>query len=413
MLSSSNPTFFKANRLNDYRKQQNADQPLTKEAKRFSAIKAPCYGATNSLGPYQLESKKISPLKIYYLAPHPLSEYFALEVLLELGLMTPKVRIVTAHPSFSPLCHDEKQPDYYIATKGLDDYIPMLAVRHDLPLKQHEDDLSPLRKQYQIDIAKQVIFDHATKQSLKISGPLFASHLLASLINDRDFGANYLNLGLVRQGQRFFAAAIDKERAKFDGCSYAKAYKPKSPLFTSSTKEQQLAVVVAIQQSLLADESGQCAFERVFYYSRVKATQALASKAAAYWDAFKLSAQSLVDFFQAQEGNNLQTFAVREKLRSWIAAQVLQQLNLSKDIPSHVAKQMIAHIIEDLRGPYYQTYFFDIKQGEISSADVDNGELISAISKAMVQEWQLDAPTKHDSSLVENPKSEIIYRQAP
>lgn len=412
MLSSSNHALFKTHRLNDYHKQHKTDQPLIKDARNFVATKAPCFGATNSFGPHLLQNKKKTTTPIYYLAPHTSCEYFALEVLLTLGMITPKARIVSAHPSLPLLCHDESQPPYYMATKGLDNYIPMLAVRHDLPLKQHEEDLGGLRKQYQIDMSKQVIIDHENKKTLKISGPLFASHLLASLINDRDFGANYLNLGLVKYGHRFYAASIDKERATFDGRHYEASYKPKSPLFTTTTKDQQLAVVVAIKRSLACDEHGLCPFERIFKDSRVKATNELSANAEKYWQALKQSAQSMVEFFYAQEANDFESFGLRETWREAIADKALQLLNLPKDISSHDEAQLKQHIVQDLRGPYYQALFIDTKLAQIGEADMDNHQLILAIAKEMALECPGQAVTVKAPSMAENPKEETHYCQS-
>jgi hypothetical protein len=166
------------------------------------------YRGRESFGPYLKQSKKENIYKHYYIAPHAVDEYFALEVLQYLGVDTPKGRFVL----------QKKQGRIFVrmATKSISHYIPrdgvilenMTAHQKKKEKIYDQDDgqeevpaLVTMRSRYRLDIRRQLFRDLKEKKEYKISGNLFAFDLMLTLIADPDAMA-YTNYGFQIEGNR-------------------------------------------------------------------------------------------------------------------------------------------------------------------------------------------------------------------
>lgn len=371
-------------RQNDFKVMEaESKKPLAMDASRCRPAKDDAivtYGGTSAKGPYLKKSSKSDRHKIFFVAQHRFNEYFAIEVLLRLGIRTPKARIIG---------------NQYVATKGIEGYIPMIGVRHDLTIAYSKDKLTSIRQQYKIDTEKQIIID-SQKREYKISGNAFAANIAAILIQDADFQCDGCNFGLTRVGNRFYAAAIDKDKVSFNGRDYREGYTDK--LFQSQTHEQSFYIIYQVFQALSKNADGICDFDKIFLNTRVMATPKLAEISKEACDNLKLTAQSLLNHYHKKYGEKfLVEFADREQIRIKIAAQLIKAMNLDASWE--------ALIVEDLRGPYYQNLFHDKNKRMISEHDLVNKKLINKINddiqKEMGQSFQPTDPIK-ESKLSEN-----------
>lgn len=337
-------------RINDYKKQSTPpNKSLKKDGRLFSPAKTFYYEGESSLGPHV---KQGTSNKLFYLAPHGINAYFAYEILLCLGVITPKARVAHQYPG-----KDFKLN--LLATKALTDYIPVAAIyNHHLCVKLDKR----ISDRYQLDCKKQVILDLVEGKEHKISGHFFVSDILAAVLHDGDFQPNGCNVGFIRKGNRFYTAAIDKEKVRFDGKYYGDNLKATRPSFTyhpaTITRhflDQALAVISAIQQALTISDDGLCDIDRIFGYSRVKSALS-AGEAKLMCLNFKGTALTLLDYYKSLYGKECLTeFTEREKIREQIAIAVIEQIHLEN---SNVSLDEIKSIIiEDLRGPYYRAYF--------------------------------------------------------
>lgn len=90
-------------RKNDYEKAPVSHKPLSKYFSIFTATKQAFFlPGTTSLGPF-LKPKKSNQSALYFLAPHNLNEYFASELLLRIGILTPKCRVLIGREEEYPL----------------------------------------------------------------------------------------------------------------------------------------------------------------------------------------------------------------------------------------------------------------------------------------------------------------------
>ena len=306
---------------------------------------------TVKLGSQSKKSSKTDTVKPYYVANHNRHEYFVLEYFQRFGIVTPKARFIDAEHK------GERGP---IATKSIAGYIPMVAVRHDIPLEGdalNDKNLVALRERYKIDIESQLITDLKENKQYKISGNLFGTDVATTLVNDKDLGPDSYNLGLVRRGDRFYAAAIDKDVDCFAGLPYRTLEAHVSTvledeLFQSKTREQTIAIVYEIYQAYLKGD-----FDKITTNERVKATKMIAGECEVLCENIKASALSLLAHFRKEYGRNfIQEYEEHEASRNAIADKVIEQLEpyLSESINQH---DLRCDIIEDLRGPYYQKLF--------------------------------------------------------
>lgn len=491
-------------RKNDYEKSSLSHESLTKYFSLFTPTKQTFFvPGTTSLGPHLKPKKQSNKSVLYYLAPHNLVEYFASEILLRIGILTPKCRILTGEEEENPLVpyeiimisldEDEKiedsklykiatsrgnrpilikhgkqillygtpnasqweisllesdvfselefrlpgdypyimssklvTPSMYkeialkkahipplIASKSIDGFIPIDLVRR---FGRRGDRLGPrnfdylrdnesskyLKDRYELDIEKQIVYDHVEKKNYRISGNLFGSDIAALLICDYDFQSDGQNFGIVKVGARFYAAAIDKEAAKFEGKSYQELAKILSDrfindfLYKSRMDDQVIAVVYQIAQALTQDIRGQCDFDRIFSNPRVNATHQLFMSPDERCANVKKTAASIVEHYQHIYGETfLEKYSDRDTLRKQIAYQVMANIDCSDCTHNYEAIKHI--IVEDLRGPYYRHLFSDQSKQLISNSDIDNSELLKVILTDVVEEYGLSICNKGTS----------------
>ena len=331
-------------RKNDYKKKELGYQSLSKKLSLFKpAEQNILMPGSHSLGPYVKSNDSL-----YYLAPHKFNEYFASEILLRLGILSPKCGMVfvededkstipydiliiswdekediditklhkiTSHKGYRPtlIKQGEKillygapnasqwkltelQNEVFselkfrkpgdityimdsksvasaiykeialkkahmpsiIASKSLDGFIPMQLIRRngrsgEKLTPRHFDYLNAQQRavynRYQLDITNQMIYDHVEHKAYRISGNLFGTDIAALLICDLDFQSDGANLGVIKVGNRFYAAAIDKDAVRFKGESYevlAQKLSDRSTndfLYKSRMDDQLIAVV--------------------------------------------------------------------------------------------------------------------------------------------------------------------------
>lgn len=367
----------------DYEK--TSKKSLEKDYSKFDQTSRSAQGLTFSTGYHEKKGEG------YFVAQHSITEYFAFEVLLKVfGIITPKARVVSVTQDdmfFSQWKH------YIIASKLISHYIPMAAVRHDVPLNKKDKEIEELREKYKIEIEKQIIIDSSGRE-YKISGNLFASDIPIILLSDYDAQPSGNNLGLIQRGNRFEACAIDKECASFNGENFETLSRltfvaANDLLYRSRLLDQILSVVYEILQALKVGDNQECVFDKIFNNARVKATEALAKECKQYGENLKISAHSLVAHFEKIYGKDfLVSFSEREAIRHRIADIVLSDLSLSEEYRHY--------IVEDLRAPYYQAFFSDTNTDQrkrlITPADSENTELINAIIGEMRKELNLPPP---------------------
>jgi hypothetical protein len=487
MFSKSPPLF----RKNDYENTGKLHKPLAKSLSLFKPVKQEILTPGScSLGPY-LKQSTLAKESLYYLAPHNLIEYFASEILLRIGILTPKCRVlswqdeeivsipyelmmitldenkkidnarlyefvssrgyrpllikkgkqillfgtpnasqweITALQSevFSHLKFREPgdlhsiiykelvTPKMYkeiiskkahmppvIASKSIAEFIPIHLVRRfsrsGIKLGyRHFDYLhgksKELQERYELDIVKQVIHDHTEKKTYRISGNLFGSDIAALLICDYDFQSDGSNFGIVKEGSRFYAVAIDKEAVRFEGKSYEMLAKKLSDrfiddiLYKSRMDEQIMAVVYQIAQALVLDNNKQCAFDKIFSNPRVQATHQLFISPDERCVNIKKTAFSIVAHYEKIYGDNfLEKYSEREKIRMQIANQVLENFDFRDN--SRDFEMIKNNILEDLRGPYYAQLFSDQEKRLISKTDIDNKTLLMSILTDVSSEY--------------------------
>ncbi|MEO8401501.1 MAG: hypothetical protein ABI597_06845 [Gammaproteobacteria bacterium] len=310
---------------------------------------------------------------------HAPAEYFAMQVLIRLGIVAAKCRITT-----------DKDGIPMIASRAFEPYLPMAGVRAEVAISpEAQPHLHRIRCKYKFDIEKQLLRDLEEKKDYKVSGNTFGTDVAALLLGDFDLQPDCENLGLIRYGNRFYCAAIDKEKAVFAGYDYKTLDKivnsgnvpvAKDALYKFRLLDQELAVVNQIDSALVVTDS-QCDFDRIFRNKRVLRTPLLAKVSEIYCTNLKTSAQSLLDHYKTKLGENYLTeFAVREKYRATIADQICRGLSL----PSEAMKV----VIEDLRAPYYQEFFVNKKY--ITEADCKNEKLLDMLAQDFKAEFTLE-----------------------
>lgn len=371
------------------------------EGQRFGCSEERDYGP-------HLKTKKNKSKKLYYLSLRQVTvplkqipeEYFALEILNYLGINTPKARIT------SNVIAEAKEPrvEYITATEAILNFIPLSAFSpyYDESYQYaagYEPDRKlwvALRERYHFDCENQIFLDKQTNQKCKINHNMFGAHILAALIGDFDFGFHNANCGFVRKGNRFYAVAIDKEAARFEGQTYEYLVNLTSgaftdPIFESSTQDQILAIInrleIGLKRSVFVKRSD---FEKIFLNPRVLATEDLAVVCKTFFENFTITANSFIDHYKKVYGQDcLKEFTARENIRQQIAVKVIAELKLPNEF--------LEIIIEDLRAPYYQIYFKNKTQ--ISKDDADNSELLKAIIADLRVELNL--------TIIEEPKKSV------
>ncbi len=383
------------------------------------------YRGRESFGPFTRKTKIKKVRKKYYLAPHAKDEYFAMEILQFLGIDTPKTRFVFRKKSKKTVTH--------IATKSIPNYIPRdgvllegLSAYQIKKEEEYEQDSSQkelpallaMRKRYRLDIRRQVFRDVLLKKEYKISGNFFAFDVMLTLVADPDAMA-YTNFGFHIKDNRCFAVAIDKDQVKLRGFTYhelctkvdARIYEDNDAkkhvvnhIFYYREREQLLDVLYRLNDGLKLNRAGFSTFDQIFLNSRVQYTETLFQYPFdKKCENFKKSARSTLAFYEDKlEPHYLESYAHREKLRELLADMVLEELNVA-----HADKTFIHNtIVQDLRGPYYKSYFsgkYPLPKKIISDAewetsrhhscihvnDLKNNWLIRAVTRAVKKEFQL------------------------
>lgn len=372
-------------KLNDFKNTKlNSKTSLLKDITLFSKTTGPQYGGS-SLGPHlKVSSKKQS---IYYLAKHSLHEYFACEVLLVLGINTPKIRIV-----------DQLQDGYLMASQAIEDYIPIHVLRPDVS-NSLPSELQVWRDTYELDINNQLIINKIDGSSYKISGNLFTLDIAALFISDTDLQPKGNNIGFVKKDNRFYVVTIDKDRTAFKGSNYCQLFGRldddilDDKLFRAKTSEQLLFLLYQLSECLKLDTDGKCAFDKIFGNPRVENTSCLNKISTDYCRNIKKSANSIINHYKSTLGkNSLVQFAEREKIRGLLADKIIEQLE-SEGMRFDSAK--VKNILmEDLRAPYYAPCFLG---STISIADVnENPELIQKLLNDLTQELNYQSILRHN-----------------
>lgn len=357
-------------RKNDF--ENDAKKTLSKDSSLFDPMLPstahPQFGGLSSDGPHIKKSTKAE--KVYYLSPHQFNEYYACEIFTALGLVVPKIRTVTG-----------KQTK--IASKSLDGFIPMSQIRSDVPRNYK------ILRQYELDFKNQTLSQVYDKsKQYRISGNLFATHIASLLVADADLQPKNNNLGVIKLGNRFFGASIDKDKSSFLGWNYQQLYKyveeelMEDELFQACTLDQELVIIHKIQQSLAVGDKKSCTFDKIFLSERVKATDYLSEKCEEKLINFKKSAMSMLAHYQKKHGETyLELFLAREKIREKIVDAVLHAFDM--DLHSFMKIKNI--IVEDLRAPYYKIYFHD--KNAISHDDLTNSILKEVIIEDIRKEF--------------------------
>lgn len=379
------PIFKK--RTPDYRKHPQSTKPLEKDPNLFTkSTEEETYGGFGGALGLHNKATKSSDSKGYYLARHRDIEYLVMEVLCQLGLNTPKTRFLSKATDF-------KSSWKTVATLGLSGYIPMTAL---LDLFYYRDkkppkELQEINKLYRLNPQNQTIIDLKTGKEYKISGNLFASNIAGLFVQDNDFQAEGLNLGVVKQGNRFFAVLIDKDMCTIDGAPIERILRTitqdiiRSDIFNHTLTDQKLAIIDEISKIIEKKEESPI-LEQIFLSARV-----LNSNLSYDYNALtqmahdlKETGASIVSYFTKDDPAVLAGYRRREEIRASIADEVIEKLMLATKKPEKIDKEALkAIIIEDLRAPYYQTLY---KQDRLGKADVGNNNLINAIMNDQVQE---------------------------
>lgn len=365
-------------RKNDYLKGK-LHKSLVKDLSLFSKTNGSQYGGS-SYGPYLKKRTHCESRTLYYITAHNPAEYFALEVLQRIGFNTPVARIVTSHPLRRESVNlDGKQA---VATKGFHGYVPIQTVRPDEPKS------SEFGKQHTLDFINQII-TNSKGTKFKISGNLFALDIGAILLGDTDLQPRGNNIGFIKEGNRFYTVAIDKEHVVFNGNNYCQMSGRIDPvdhdkLFVHKLHDQRLFILSQIAGALHVDESGLCDFDRIFLNPRVTLTPCLADKCKIWCDNLKKTALSIIEHYKSAYGKDfLVHFNAREKMRSELADKVIAFLN-NASIDAQALKDII---MEDLRGPYYVSY---LTGNEFCDRDArDNPRLFNAIVADVAKEFNL------------------------
>lgn len=372
----------------DFQKNKKPGQPLSKDGSRLSKTNAPKYGGAENGGPVAIASSKGKDSSLYYVNIHGIQSYFAIEIVQFLGLNTPKTRLIEGKIK-DHLHHENNNRSAYFAAKGIPNLIPVGFMNRTGDPYPYQPGSNDIRRRYQLNTAEQTVCDKETHTPLRIAGHTYASFIIAKLIGDADFQEQDYNFNLARIGNRFYPVAIDKEGANFSGRIVEHLRWIDSDFKTYCQLDQQLAVALAIKNGLQPSADGVCDFDRIFLNPRVKATPFICERAETYLARFKVTAQSIIDIFLRRDAGIFAKFQQRENYRQAIANSVLEQLNLPRDLKNNELAKLI---IEDLRGPYYQAYFFSDNQ--ISAADCDNEDLIVRIMNDVAHEFGLSVKQK-------------------
>lgn len=300
--------------------------------------------------------------KIHYLGPHGPEAYFAYEIMAQLGIRTPKARVVSRKSTLTQASHT-------LATRSIDGYITMGEVRK-------------TGGAYALDIKNQVMQDQKG-HSYKISGNLFAADIVGILLGDTDFQSRTSNLGVKRVGNRFYAVAIDKEKASFSGKAFTELKSDpelsaitEDTLFQSRTLDQELYTVYKLSKAL---EGKNSPIDQIFLNSRVIQTPSLKTNNLVWLNKFKRSANSLIGYYKTKHGEDcLDRFVTREAIRLNIANIVIASLEINpKD------KEALKEVImEDLRGPYYE----------------NNENLVETVLSDIAKEFSLPLKSQHQQT---------------
>lgn len=388
-------------RINDFKnKRSNTKNSLLKDISLFSKTRGPQYGGSSLGSHLKTSSKKQS---VYYLAKHSLLEYFACEVLLAISINTPKIRII-AQP--------QGDQNYLMASQAIENYIPIRVFRTDVG-NSLPTELQILRDTYELDIENQIIINKIDGTIYKISGNLFTLDLAALFLSDTDLQPKENNIGLIKEGSRFYVVTIDKDCTAFKGSNYYQLHGRldddilEDKLFKAQTSEQSLFLINAIAECLTLDTDGKCNFDKIFENPRVSNTPYLNESSTTYCNNIKKSATSIINHYKKTLGDNiLFQFVEREKIRVLLADNVIQQLEL-KGMPFDAAKIKNV-LIEDLRAPYYAASFHEPL---ISMSDVnENPQLMQRLIDDLTNELNLKSGYSFD---LNKNLSEESMEQAP
>lgn len=369
-------------RKNDFKnKKSNNTSSLLKDISLFSKTTGPQYGGSSLGAHLKTSSKKHS---VYYLAKHNFLEYFACEVLLALGINTPKIRIIDLQ---------QGEQNYLMASQAIENYIPIHVLRPDVD-NSLPSELQILRDTYELNIENQLIINKFDGTIYKISGNLFTLDLAALFLSDTDLQPKGNNIGLIKKGNRFYAITIDKDLTNFNGSNYYQLHGRlddnilEDKLFKTQTSEQALFLIYAISVCLTLDTDGKCIFDKIFENSRVSNTRYLNEITATSCKNIKKSANSIINHYKNTLGETvLSQFAEREKVRSHLADNIIHQLELNGMLFDAAKVKNV--LMEDLRAPYYTSFFHEPL---ISQSDVnENPPLIQRLFDDLTNELNFES----------------------
>lgn len=208
--------------------------------------------------------------------------------------------------------------------------------------------------------------------------------------------------GLVRRGNRYYCAAIDKANASFTGGNYKEPVEILEPitddaLYTSAAIDQNFAFIQQIQAAAKPGADSLSDFDRIFFNPRVLKTLILANVCKEYCEKFRTSVAHALKYLLEGDFNPefQKDYAVREKYRAQFAGIILEKL---EPLPQHINPADIKKlIIEDLRGTCYENLFKEY--GLLSPKDFENEELINAVIHDFPQEFEIMPKEKPENSL--------------
>lgn len=362
-------------RKNDFLRTDKQNQPLKIDRQQIirPAHEVSITGGSATYGPYFVKRKPASKEKLYYISNHAVDdEYFALELLQYIGINTPKLRVTSG--SFQDSAYHSgihrRQSRGIAAVKSMDGYIPMFIL------------LTGIKGDAYLDIPTQrIVLKDYPQETFKISGQVFASFIAACLIDDSDFGFEDINFGMIRVGNRYYSAAIDKDCAQFNDAYINRILFRTLKIFKSVCLDQELFIISRLQQGLKNDASGICDFDRIFQNSRTQSTPEIAAHRLRKCVNLKARAQNIINLYLKKNPDCMHEFHQREVIRQKIAAQVLDNFNVGDDQAREVIRNII---LEDLRGPYYLEYFI---LDEISKKDMKNVSLLNVMTHDISKEF--------------------------
>lgn len=347
-------------------------------SERLQPTNAPRFGGMYSYGPQVKESHKGNEPQVYYIGPHKVEEYFATEMLNFVGVQVPKFRIADSDFQKS-------------ASKQLKGYIPMATF-----FSKNENllgtELGSIAARYELDLPNQLVRNKETGENHRLGGNFFAADIGAELIQDTDFQPHDFNYGVVFEGNKFRAVAIDKDqwtpflaRSSYDEIKKNTDYRLlDSPIFANRTDEQILSMVSGLNRLISPIHGDIAPIHYIFFNSRVQHEIEKGTFSREYLyvcmknmiDNVKL----IVEHYEDKLGRNaINDFEKREILREQIVNKVITGLDQS--LSEETVSTLKEDLMEDLKAVYYESHFSNQTSKKISTEDLTNVALLNELQK--------------------------------